>query len=295
MANQPRQTRENKKVIWNSSLRPKVGDVVEYNGVFYTNLTGLNTEPGVGSDWDRQFLINDIKEIPNRDYNDLLNKPDLSAFNDLVQANTLNDFPATGDATKLYIALDTGYTYRWGGSSYIQLTDQTAIWGQISGTLTDQADLQTAFNGKVDKVSGKGLSDENYTLLEKNKLAGIEASAEVNVQSDWNATIGDAFILNKPAAFTPSPHTHSISEVNNLQNELNTATITIDLTEVLSEEFLATHDLRINTYNFIKGGLSITIKANDLPYTLGEVISQGEKISVSVDTVSVINLNVFYE
>ena len=33
---------------------------------------------------------------------------------------------------------------------------------------------------KVDKVVGKGLSDENYTLVEKNKLSGIEASADVN-------------------------------------------------------------------------------------------------------------------
>lgn len=51
---------------------------------------------------------------------------------------------------------------------------------------------------KVDKVSGKGLSTNDYTTDEKNKLAGIAAGAEVNVQSDWNATSGDAQILNKP-------------------------------------------------------------------------------------------------
>ena len=32
------------------------------------------------------------------------------------------------------------------------------------------------------------------------KVNGIEAGAEVNVQSDWDATSGDAFILNKPGA-----------------------------------------------------------------------------------------------
>ena len=30
------------------------------------------------------------------------------------------------------------------------------------------------------------------------KLDNIAAGAEVNVQSDWNATSGDALILNKP-------------------------------------------------------------------------------------------------
>lgn len=56
----------------------------------------------------------------------------------------------------------------------------------------------TELNKKVDKVSGKGLSTNDYTTDEKNKLAGIAAGAEVNVQSDWNATSGDAFIKNKP-------------------------------------------------------------------------------------------------
>lgn len=51
---------------------------------------------------------------------------------------------------------------------------------------------------KVDKVEGKGLSTEDYTTEEKTKLAGIAAGAQANVQSDWNASSGDAAILNKP-------------------------------------------------------------------------------------------------
>ena len=43
-------------------------------------------------------------------------------------------------------------------------------------------------------------TDNNYTTAEKNKLAGIAAGAEVNVQPDWNvtSTSSDAFIKNKP-------------------------------------------------------------------------------------------------
>ena len=41
-------------------------------------------------------------------------------------------------------------------------------------------------------------TDNNYTTNDKKKLDGIESGAEVNVQSDWNATSGDAVILNKP-------------------------------------------------------------------------------------------------
>ncbi len=42
------------------------------------------------------------------------------------------------------------------------------------------SDPQTQLNNKVDKVQGKGLSTNDYTTTEKNKLAGIEAGAEVN-------------------------------------------------------------------------------------------------------------------
>jgi len=43
-------------------------------------------------------------------------------------------------------------------------------------------------------------TDNNYTSTDKNKLAGIAAGAEVNVQSDWNETntASDAYIKNKP-------------------------------------------------------------------------------------------------
>ena len=60
------------------------------------------------------------------------------------------------------------------------------------------------FNNKVDKVTGKGYSTNDYTTAEKNKLAGIASGAEVNVQSDWNVTDSksDAYIKNKPTVDT---------------------------------------------------------------------------------------------
>lgn len=42
-------------------------------------------------------------------------------------------------------------------------------------------DLSAVTSTKVDKVSGKGLSTNDYTTEEKTKLAGIEAGAQVNV------------------------------------------------------------------------------------------------------------------
>lgn len=56
-------------------------------------------------------------------------------------------------------------------------------------------------NGKfVEKVNGQGLSTNDYTTAEKNKLSGIATGAKVNVQADWNETntSSDSYIKNKP-------------------------------------------------------------------------------------------------
>ena len=51
-----------------------------------------------------------------------------------------------------------------------------------------------------------GTTNKVYTATEKTKLAGIATGAEANVQSDWNASSGDAQILNKPTSMTPTAH-----------------------------------------------------------------------------------------
>ena len=70
--------------------------------------------------------------------------------------------------------------------------------GAVSTHNTSTSAHSTLFANKVDKVSGKGLSTNDYTTAEKTKLSGIETGAQKNVQADWAATTGDAVILNKP-------------------------------------------------------------------------------------------------
>lgn len=65
----------------------------------------------------------------------------------------LADFPVTGEADVIYIAIDTNLTYRWSGSSYVELTDTTAVWGNISGLLSNQTDLKIELDAKLEAVS----------------------------------------------------------------------------------------------------------------------------------------------
>lgn len=98
-------------------------------------------------------------------------------------------------------------------NNIISNTRVSAEWGNITGSIEDQVDLQSALSQKVDKVTGSSL----MTSDEHSKLEGIESGAQVNVQSDWNSLDGDSFIKNKPTKLSDftddlgdSPiHTHN--------------------------------------------------------------------------------------
>ena len=117
---------------------------------------------------------------------------------------------------------------------FIQDTTEIYTHGQLyDGSTFDptdiEASIQNLLNNKVDKVTGKGLSTNDYTTTEKNKLAGIASGAEVNVQSDWNVTDSnsDAYIKNKPTVDTSL----STTSTNAVQNKAVTAGINAKYTK----------------------------------------------------------------
>ena len=62
------------------------------------------------------------------------------------------------------------------------------------GLIYYHSKIKTLLNGKVDTVSGKGLSTNDYTTNEKNKLSGIATGAEVNQNAFSNVAVGETTI-----------------------------------------------------------------------------------------------------
>ena len=110
------------------------------------------------------------------------------------------------------------------GATAVQPTTLATV--ATSGSYNDLTNKPTIpdVSNKVDKVSGKGLSTNDYTTAEKNKLAGIATGAEVNVQSDWSVTdtASDAYIKNKPTI----PAAITETNVSNWGFTKNSGTIT---------------------------------------------------------------------
>lgn len=62
------------------------------------------------------------------------------------------------------------------------------------GLIYYHSKIKTLLAGKVDTVSGKGLSTNDYTTAEKNKLSGIATGAEVNQNAFSNVVVGETTI-----------------------------------------------------------------------------------------------------
>ena len=96
--------------------------------------------------------------------------------------------------------------------------------------IKQQAMNTELYESKVDKITGQGLSENNFTNLEQVKLSGIEEGAQVNVQADWNQTDDEAddFIKNKPEInSTFTIQTSSFTAVNLVAYSTNgTLTVT---------------------------------------------------------------------
>lgn len=87
----------------------------------------------------------------------------------------------TAESGKIYVDLATNKTYRWSGTTYVEISASLALGETAS----------TAFAGNKGKVA-----------YDHSQAAHAPADAEANVQSDWNEsdTGSDAFIKNKPTS-----------------------------------------------------------------------------------------------
>lgn len=170
--------------------------------------------------------------------------------------------------------------------------------------------MNNALDDKVDKVSGKGLSTNDYTTTEKTKLAGLSnytlptatASTLGGVKVGAGLTINNGVlsatgggtadsvdwsnIQNKPSSFKPSAHTHTKSDITdfpeiptktsdltNDSNFVNTTTLNSELSDKVDKvdgKGLSTNDYTTTEKTKLAGLSNYTLPAASTT-TLGGV------------------------
>lgn len=147
--------------------------------------------PKDGSQYARQNGIWSVVNIPEVDFTEVYNAIDTKV--DKVEGKSLstNDY-VTADKTKVTNV-----------NEVIETAARSVTATGISITL-DKRNLVTNAVENIELNLPASTTALAGLMLpsDKTKLNGIAAGAEVNVNADWNATEGDALILNKPTLST---------------------------------------------------------------------------------------------
>lgn len=173
--------------------------------------------------------ISNLAEKTTVNDSDVLLVEDSSSTNKVTKANLLKEVNAKIPTKVSQLTNDSGYL-KSVPEEYITETELND-----KGYLTEHQDI----SGKVDKMSGKGLSTNDYTTAEKNKLSGIAENANnyslpmaTNLvlggikisSSDPNLQVSDGVLSckkNIPNAFTLP----KLTKVDALAGESELATV----------------------------------------------------------------------
>lgn len=202
----------------------------DYTDAEKTKLSGIaaGAEVNVQSDWQQNDNTKDdyIKNKPENLVQDASyvhtdnnytsdEKSKLSGIAAGAEVNVQSDWNQASSSADDYIknkpenlVQDAAYVHT---DNNYTTTEKNKLSGIAAGAEVNvQSDWNQANSSADDYIKNKPENlvqdasyvhtDNNYTTTEKNKLAGIAAGAEVNVQSDWNQSnsSADDFIKNKP-------------------------------------------------------------------------------------------------
>lgn len=142
-----------------------------------------------------------------------------SYVDDVLEYDTRTTFPTTGESGKIYIALDTNKTYRWGGTTYVELKSNIAL-GETSSTAyagdkgkknrEDINNLKNALDSLANRLGKIGDTANNNVMAIEDLTTEVNSTnTEVNTINEkiskLNTTIGDvrSSFNNYASAKTP--------------------------------------------------------------------------------------------
>lgn len=116
-----------------------------------------------------------------------------ASVDEIIEASSKSAFPTTGESAKIYVALDTNLTYRWGGSAYVEISPSIAI-GTTANTAAagnhthNAATTETnGFMSATDKAKLDGIASgaNNYTLptASATELGGIKVGTNLSISN----------------------------------------------------------------------------------------------------------------
>lgn len=180
-----------------------------------------------------------------------------SFVNDVLEYDTLSNFPAKGEDGKIYVTLDTNLTYRWTGTQYIEISQSLAVgetadsaFAGSRGVAIERAiqqevtDRVNAINSKVDKtttINNKPLSS-NITLDKYDiGLSNVDNTSDLNkpistaTQKELDTKFGNTMTMPKNTfCAAPATANGTASFRNIVEEDLSNALVVCTTDEINS-------------------------------------------------------------
>jgi hypothetical protein len=101
--------------------------------------------------------------------------PPSPSDDEVIEFPSLSAFPATGEAGKIYIALDTNYAYRWGTSVYVQIGGGSAQVPIAPSTADSASGKPADAKATGDALAGKQATISDLATIRSGATAGASA------------------------------------------------------------------------------------------------------------------------
>lgn len=135
-----------------------------------------------------------------------------SFVDDVLEYNGTSSFPSTGETGKIYVDTSTNKTYRWGGSSYTEISASLAL-GETSST---------AYRGDRGKTAYTHATDSSrLTTATASGLYKVASTAEGHIASLTAVAKSDITALGIPSTNTWTAMTGATSSANGTVGYVN--------------------------------------------------------------------------
>ena len=206
-----------------------------------TATDGAITQKGI-TDLLSNYILSSQKGLANGvaelDENGKVPSGQLPSYvDDVLECDNKSSFPATGETGKIYVDKTTNLTWRWGGSTYVEIspslalgtTSSTAFRGDYGNTAYTHATAKgSAFSSGLYKITTNAQGHVTAAIaVTKADITNLGIPAQDTTYSAAGSSLGlvktggDVTISSGTITVNDNSHNHTISNVTGLEEELD--------------------------------------------------------------------------
>lgn len=230
----------------NASLTGKSDTGHTHDDRYYTE-TEINTKLNTKLNTSLKGTANGLAELDSSGKVPSAQLP--SYVDDVLEYANQSSFPAKGESGKIYIAQDTNKTYRWSGSSYIEISSSLAL-GETSST---------AYRGDRGKVAydhsqtAHAPSNAQANVIETVKVNGTALTPTNKAVNITVPTVGNGTITIKQAGTTKG--TFTTNQSGNTTINLDGGSSTVDNIDGIPVDLTGIYNTQMIGYDEEQGKL----------------------------------------